>query len=96
MTAPTWRPAEAPPPLHNAPAQRPERLTRPEPKGPPAQPWPPPEGDPRVCLLREMSGRDLTTKCGKLLRLKAGETQSDHASIWHTRVTCGHCLARMG
>jgi hypothetical protein len=47
-------------------------------------------------MLREMNGRDITTKCGKLLRLKKDETQSDHASIWHTQVTCEHCLVRMG
>ena len=97
MSTPTWKPAEAPPPLHNAPAQRPERaVTRPAPKGPPAQPWPPPDGDPRVCMLREMNGRDITTKCGKLLRLKKDETQSNHASIWYTQVSCEQCLARMG
>jgi len=103
MTAPTWRPAEAPPPLHNAPAKRgyggseyrPARPV-PPPDTVPPQPWPPPNGDPCICMLREMNGRDITTKCGKLLRLKKDETQSDQATIWHTQVTCEHCLVRMG
>jgi hypothetical protein len=105
VSAPTWRPAGPPPPAPTARRERPERPADHRPPSPlPLEPagarppdgsaWPPPEGDPTVCQLREMSGRDLVTRCGRQLRLGEGETQSDHASVWQSDVTCPRCLAR--
>lgn len=107
MTTPNWQPVSGPPPRPASPDRgrgavpaTPAPLPLPlAPRGtppPPGTAWPPPDGDPTVCLMREIKGRELITKCGRLIVLPKGDSMSKHATGWHTEVTCDRCRVRMG
>jgi hypothetical protein len=93
---PPARRSTRPPREDRDPASRPPTPLPLEPVGtPPPQgmAWPPPEGDPTICQLRETSdgGRSVLTKCGRLIILQKGESQFPHVSAWHGDVTCKRC-----
>jgi hypothetical protein len=90
------------PPARSAPTPRAERGLPPavplpyEPIGTPpphGMAWPPPEGDPTVCLLKESenNGRRIITKCGRLLILQNRQDKIPHVSAWSSEVTCKRC-----
>lgn len=88
---------EGPPP---GPAVKPPKaferaVERPAPV-PPAQPWPPPEGEGvrSVCRLREQKGREIVTACGRFTKVKASDVTCDFVTIWESDVTCPMCLAK--
>lgn len=99
---PEFKPSSGPPPLAGRSKPRREETAAFRPPSPlPLEPvgapppqgmaWPPPQGDPTVCLVRETKGRELTTKCGRYIKLPKGDPACKHASIWMQDVTCQRC-----
>ena len=43
-----------------------------------------------ICLLKDRKGRVIVTKCERTI-----DARSEHATVWHTDVSCPDCLALM-
>lgn len=100
---PKFEMVDEPPPgpaPKSRPTRAPQEVYRPPtpptyvPTGTPPAPgtaWPPPEGDPTVCLVRDKNKKEITTKCGRYIKVVGNTPEYMHASIWESNVTCKRC-----